>query len=185
MSSRDDFNAATKRLLAQRAAYLCSNPDCQRRQIAPAINEPNKVVQTGKAAHICAASKGGPRYNAAQSPEERVSSKNGIFLCGVCADLIDKNGGVDHPVELLNQWKEQHENKIRDGFNRGVLDRLDETLTLWVGIDDTLVESWQGEIRTVRFGLVRRDSIIAICSADSRPLALAAWLRQNARCPST
>jgi len=32
---RDDFSAETKRILAQRAAYICSNPDCRNNTIGP------------------------------------------------------------------------------------------------------------------------------------------------------
>ncbi|MFC0019514.1 hypothetical protein [Roseibacillus persicicus] len=61
------------------------------------------------AAHIHAASEGGPRFNSSQTSDERSSASNGIWLCEFCASLVDKNHGVDFSPELLKQWKEIHE----------------------------------------------------------------------------
>ena len=51
---RDDFPAPVKRLLAERAGYRCSNPDCRRLTIGPA-SIPIGSVSIGEAAHITAA----------------------------------------------------------------------------------------------------------------------------------
>lgn len=50
----------------------------------------------GKVAHITAAAVGGPRYMKELSEEDRKSITNAIFLCSNCADLIDKNKGIDY-----------------------------------------------------------------------------------------
>ncbi len=75
-------------------------------------------VFIGKAAHISAASPGGPRYDRDQLPEERSSIANAIFLCSSCADLIDKNNGLDFSVEKLKGWKSSHESWVRQNLNR-------------------------------------------------------------------
>lgn len=106
---RDDFGPKTKESIAKRAAHICSNPDCRRLTLSPSENEPDKFINTGKAAHITAAAAGGPRYDSALTQEERSSVENGIYLCSTCADMIDKNQGVDYPVSLLKQWKHEHE----------------------------------------------------------------------------
>jgi hypothetical protein len=34
------------------------------------------------------------------SSDERKSTSNGVFLCSNCAEMIDKNNGLDFPVGL-------------------------------------------------------------------------------------
>jgi hypothetical protein len=67
---RDDFSQSTKEVLFKRARGKCSNPTC-RRETSLSHSEPNKAVNLGEAAHITAASPGGPRYDPALSVEER------------------------------------------------------------------------------------------------------------------
>lgn len=81
-------------------------------------DEPTDIVMTGIAAHICAASENGPRYDASQTPEERKAIENGVFLCATCATMIDKNKGIDFPAPLLRQWRHDHEEWVRGNFNR-------------------------------------------------------------------
>jgi len=77
---RDDFDAKTKEMLARRVGYRCSNPDCRKLTSGPQ-EDPTKAVSIGVAAHITAASEGGPRYDDSLSLEERSSVDNGIWLC--------------------------------------------------------------------------------------------------------
>jgi hypothetical protein len=116
--ARDDFSASIKNSLKMRAAFICSNPDCKKLTIAPSENDETKVNYIAKAAHITAAAEGGPRYDSSLSPEERSSINNAIFLCSNCADLIDKNDGLDYPSLLIKKWKEDHENWIRNNLNK-------------------------------------------------------------------
>ena len=67
---RDEFTAATKDLIAKRAGYLCSNPDCRCPTVGAAEGH-DGVVNVGVAAHITAASPDGPRYDPALTNEER------------------------------------------------------------------------------------------------------------------
>lgn len=104
---RDNFSARTIRTLAHRVGYLCSKPDCRRPTAGPAQDE-EKTVNLGKAAHITAASPGGPRYDASLTSEERRSISNGIWLCSYDADLIDKDE-ARFTVDLLHKWKKDAE----------------------------------------------------------------------------
>jgi hypothetical protein len=104
MTKRDDFRAKTKRTLEARAGHRCSNPGCQRPTSGPAVAE-NKAVSIGKAAHITAAAINGPRYDSSLSPEDRRAETNGIWLCSVCADLIDTDE-KRFPEDLVRQWKQ-------------------------------------------------------------------------------
>jgi hypothetical protein len=59
-----------------------------------------------------------------QTPAQRKSIENGIWLCGACAGLIDKNDGIDHPREHLRRWKADHETLVAtclEGSKRVVL----------------------------------------------------------------
>ncbi len=118
-NNRDDFTEETKRVVAERAAYFCTKPDCREPTVGP-HSDPNKSLKTGKAGHIRAAAPGGPRYDPAQTPEERRSIENAIWLCSRCSDPVDKDA-ARFPVELLLDWKASHEEWIRDG---GVVPKL-------------------------------------------------------------
>lgn len=115
---RDDFDKPVVDTLAKRAAFICSNPDCKTLTIAPSEEDNLKFIYIGKAAHITAASEGGPRYDKEMSSDNRKSINNGIFLCSNCADMIDKNKGIDFSVELLQKWKSDHEIWVRSNLNK-------------------------------------------------------------------
>ncbi len=110
---RDDFTAKIKTIVAKRVAYICSNPSCKKLCIGPSETFSDQTNYFGKVAHITAAAQGGPRYNASLTSEERKSAENAIFLCANCADMIDKNKGVDYSNELLLTWKSDHEELIK------------------------------------------------------------------------
>ena len=115
--ARDDFPPSVVALLQKRAAFICSNPHC-RKPTLKAGDQPHDIVMTGIAAHICAASEKGPRFDSNQTVDERKSIDNGIFLCATCAAMIDKNKGVDFPAQLLRKWRQDHEEWVRGNFNR-------------------------------------------------------------------
>ena len=116
--SRDDFSSKIKKKLQMRAALICSNPNCRRQTVAPSTVDSENFVCLGKAAHIAAASSGGPRYDIFQSSEDRRSIDNAIYLCCACADLIDKNNGVEFPTALLISWKYEHEQWVKNNLNK-------------------------------------------------------------------
>lgn len=101
---RDDFSAKTKEELAKRVAYRCSNPQCRKVTIGPKDGS-HGTVSIGEAAHICAASPGGKRYDINMSPDERSSYQNGIWLCRNCAAMIDRDETY-YTIDLLHAWKQ-------------------------------------------------------------------------------
>jgi hypothetical protein len=109
-ASRDDFPKRVVVTVAQRAGYLCSNPDCRRPTSGP-HSQVDRALVTGQAAHLCAASAGGPRFDPDQSPEERKSIANAIWLCGDCNKRIDTDWAA-WPLEKLKKMKDEHERWI-------------------------------------------------------------------------
>jgi hypothetical protein len=118
---RDEFPSAVQRTVAERASYICTNPDCRDWTLEP-HSDPEKSLKTGEAAHIRAASPGGPRYDANQTAEERVSIHNAIWLCAKCSTAIDKDE-IRYPVSLLLSWKRNHEEWLKNG---GIVPALPE-----------------------------------------------------------
>ncbi|MES0110028.1 hypothetical protein [Mesorhizobium sp. M0013] len=106
---RDDFKPAVKTQLAQRVGYLCSHPECQRPTIGPKKGEAG-ANNIGVAAHIKAASIGGPRYESDQTPSERAGMENGIWLCADHAHLIDHDPN-EFTVDKLRGWKHAAEER--------------------------------------------------------------------------
>ncbi len=117
MSKRDEFPKAVRDALAKRAAFICSNPECRAMCISPADDD-MKVVYIGKAAHIHAAAPGGARYEPAQSASERSAISNGVFLCALCADIVDQNQGRDYPAETLRAWRTSHDDWVSSQLNK-------------------------------------------------------------------
>lgn len=105
--ARDNFSAKVIERLRSRVAHRCSNPDCRVVTIAP-DSSPDGTVNIGVAAHIHAASPGGPRYCALMTKHERTAIGNGIWLCAGCAIKIDRDVLL-HTPETLRQWKQQAE----------------------------------------------------------------------------
>lgn len=108
---REPFLKPVRLKLAQRAAYRCAFPGCNRLTIGPG-EKADEIENTGKAAHIYAASEYGPRGQGTLTPDQLRAITNGIWMCGHHADLIDKNTGKRFPVAVLKSWKALHEYRI-------------------------------------------------------------------------
>jgi len=63
----------------------------------------------GVAAHVFAASSGGPRGTGGLSKNELTRPENGIWLCANHSRIVDANRGKKYPPELLLSYKAQHE----------------------------------------------------------------------------
>lgn len=109
--ARDDFSAEVKDVLARRVGMRCSNPNCRQPTSGPQQN-PTKALNVGVAAHITAASRGGPRYDSTASAADRKSVENAIWLCQTCAKLIDNDPAM-YPIDLLRHWKRLSEEAAR------------------------------------------------------------------------
>jgi len=103
---RDDFSAKTKEILAKRAGYCCSFPNCDQRTIGPSDEQPSGTSSIGMACHISAASSGpgARRYDANLTSEERKAIDNGIWMCANHGKLIDTDE-TTYTIEQLKAWK--------------------------------------------------------------------------------
>ncbi len=113
-NNRDNFSSKTIQTLGKRVNFICSNPDCRRGTMA-ASSTSEDITNTGVAAHICAASPGGPRYDSNMTSDERKNINNGIWLCQTCSKIIDSDE-LKYTVEKLKQWKLAAEKRAFQGL---------------------------------------------------------------------
>jgi hypothetical protein len=106
---RDDFNKAVKELLAKQAGHRCAHPHCGK-PTSGADESGTGAINIGVAAHISAASAGGPRYDPALTSEQRKDASNGIWLCQDHAHAVDADDS-GFSAEILRTWKQQAEDR--------------------------------------------------------------------------
>lgn len=103
-----DYTRSTIRRLDTLSGNECAYPTCNKRLIA---EDGQSIVS--KICHIEAASENGPRYNIEMSDDERRGFENLILLCDEHHIIIDnKANESQYPVNLLQQWKRDHEQKM-------------------------------------------------------------------------
>ena len=88
MTGNPEVLKAVKISLQQQVGGHCSI--CDARTWAPHA-EANKALVLGDAAHIAAASPGGPRYDRSMSDVDRSAAENLIWLCLRCHREVDRN----------------------------------------------------------------------------------------------
>jgi hypothetical protein len=106
---RDNFTKQTALEIAKGVTWRCSNPNCGRPTVAANEAQDDTIV-IGDAAHICAASPDGPRYDETQTLAQRRAKENGIWLCKVCARVIDRDP-AKYTIDVLRTWKRQAQDR--------------------------------------------------------------------------
>ncbi|HFU4536168.1 TPA: hypothetical protein ACGPBQ_002737 [Yersinia enterocolitica] len=104
MAARDDFSPKTKQILSDRVGGRCSYPGCGQVTTGPNLHDPAKKVNTGVAAHITAAAKGGPRFDENLTSEQRSAIENGVWMCEHHGRLIDADFS-SYTIDQLKTWK--------------------------------------------------------------------------------
>ncbi|MBD1925444.1 hypothetical protein H6F74_03965 [Trichocoleus sp. FACHB-90] len=122
---KNRFLQNIKQILEKRSGSMCSNPYCQAHTSGPHSDD-EKSVNIGEAAHIRGANPGSARYRLDMTPAERSNITNGIWLCRKCAKLIDSDD-KKYTVELLYDWKRNHESQVErklngTGWQREIID---------------------------------------------------------------
>lgn len=106
----DDFSRAVIEILAKRAGHkcsLCGDPTTGAHSLR------DRAVTIGVAAHICAASPGGKRYDPNQG-EARHSIENALWTCANCATLIDRDE-IRYTADVLLEAKVRAESGLHPG----------------------------------------------------------------------
>lgn len=107
------YKPSTVRRLDTLSGNQCAAPDCTRALIA----RDNESI-TSKICHIEAASENGPRFNSSMTDDERRHFDNLVLLCDECHTIIDNmENEKEYPVELLKEWKLNHESKRLTALN--------------------------------------------------------------------
>lgn len=101
--------SAIKRLFAV-SGNECAFPECR----SPIIESSGTV--TGEIAHIKAANKNGPRYDASQTDDERNSFGNLILLCSRHHTIIDSEIEL-YPADVIKKFKKEHEQQSVVGIS--------------------------------------------------------------------
>jgi len=111
---RGGFSTRDALTLAKRAAFLCTKPACRISTVGP-TEDPEGSKSIGEAAHIRGNRPASARYDPQQTPQDRSSISNGIWLCRNHAKEVD-NDAIAFPVELLEQWKKDHDSYVDEIF---------------------------------------------------------------------
>jgi hypothetical protein len=109
-------------------------PNCRKTTLRP--NSKNDDFLTlGDAAHITAASEGGPRYDPKMTPEQRKDESNGIWLCKECAYIVDHDYEEVYSTQTLINFKRSAEKKnlsesrLRGDDIKDIINDLEEVIT--------------------------------------------------------
>lgn len=103
------YTQTTLKRLFLLSCNQCAAPDCEK-----SLEARDEKTIIAKICHIEAASSDGPRYNSTMTDDERRDFDNLILLCDECHSIIDNKDNEDiYTVDLLKQWKRDHENKCR------------------------------------------------------------------------
>lgn len=140
-SNRDEFSSKVKDSLGKRVNFRCSNPTCRRPTLGPKADNAGGSINIGVAAHIHAAAPGGPRFNAYMSSDERGAITNGIWLCQVCAKLVDS----DEPrygVGQLQKWKVDAEDEAISNLQKAGPQTGAANPFLVINLADSSRSSW-------------------------------------------
>ena len=133
MATNRRISNEVMRLLYAHSGNRCAYPNCH----APIFEEDGLL--TAECCHIKAFSPGGPRYDAAQTDEERNSGENLILLCTRHHRIVDADEQT-YTVDLLREYKQKHEQQ----YSANVLKLTDEQLrylqmsseTFWKRIEE-------------------------------------------------
>lgn len=106
------YKSTTIRRLDTLSGNQCASPDCNCKLIA---KDGETIIS--KICHIEAANSAGPRFNSNMNDDERRHYDNLILLCDECHGIIDNPENKEkYSVELLKEWKRNHENIIKQNI---------------------------------------------------------------------
>ncbi len=108
--STTSIPAKVKLALVGRAGGRCQYPGCNKRLDVDELTA--KRMNRSVFAHIVADEPGGPRGDAVRSPLLKASIDNLMLLCLDHHKLVDVDELDEHPEELLQRFKREHEDRV-------------------------------------------------------------------------
>ena len=105
------YSQKTLKVLFAWSGNQCAHPECTETLIEPATEDSNVLV-TGHICHIHAVSTDGPRGKPGLTQSELNWPENLLLLCRNHHALVDGQHET-YPAELLREWKQTHESKMR------------------------------------------------------------------------
>jgi len=163
MGDRDEFSAATRKALEDRAGHRCSFPGCQAVTAGPSDESNTSVSHTGMACHIAAAA-GGPgarRVRPLMETTERVSIDNGIWMCYTHGRLIDTD---EHrfTIPMLAKWREFAESRARFQQAHGADKVLPQNELIKIGLADQALQLSTQDNESDIIGQALLDSCVTL-----------------------
>jgi hypothetical protein len=163
-ANRDSFTQLVRNYVAGEVQYLCSFPACGAPTIGPSV-APGRLTSVGVAAHITAASRGGPRYDERLTPEQRSSADNAIWMCQTHAKVIDDDTET-YTAELLRDWKRAAVARAERALKAGTIDP-DGRRRLQLEYEQTLVRrvlraTIDGRAAILRGTAISREASVAV-----------------------
>jgi hypothetical protein len=106
------ISQAVERELWGRAAGRCEFNGCNKALYKSSVTQ--EQGNFSEKAHIYSFSEDGPRGRDNTKAEGDYLNKNDnlLLVCDECHKTIDQNKGIGYPVELLQGWKKEHEDRI-------------------------------------------------------------------------
>ena len=117
------ISKTVERALFQKSGNRCAFPKCTSRLISP-DSPPDAPIPTSNIAHIVGEKLDSPRGNYPLSVEKRNDYSNLILLCLEHHTVIDTHPD-EYPVEMLREWKRNHESFIDETVSAGIAKRDD------------------------------------------------------------
>lgn len=112
--------STVKKLFAY-SGNQCAVPNCKEFLVD------HSGAMLGKIAHIHAAEKGGPRFNADMTNDQRRAFENLLLVCGKHHDIIDYQPNVKtYTAEELRKYKAEHEGRFKRA-ERHLLEQVNDT----------------------------------------------------------
>lgn len=169
MKREADFSRETKETLAKRSRYLCANPNCKNITCG-AHSNPKKSIIIGKACHIEAASRKGPRFNNNLALDERKSINNGIWLCSNCASMIDLDESM-YTVEVLKRWKYDAEQNVKNALyanitNKDVINRNEIRIVAITNVSGGVGKSTVTAALSEAIGRIKERKVLCLSAVD-------------------
>ena len=123
---RRNYTPKTLKILFGSSGNQCAHPECTNNVIEPATDKSDAAV-IAQICHIYAFSTDGPRGKTGLTNKELNSPENLILLCPNHHVVVDKQHET-YPIELLKQWKREHEAKVRENRISADLDSVWENM---------------------------------------------------------